>query len=118
MLQVKTSGTWGLRVSDVPAALLVFAALGWSYAPSFTWLVQQWDHDPNHSYGYFVIPIALAIFWDRRRLLDRRLLTTQWWWGIPLLALLALRCLLYERNEQYIETATIPLVLAAVALAL
>ena len=30
-----------------------------------------------------------------------------------MLALLALRFLLYERNEQYIETATIPLVLGA-----
>ena len=58
------------------------------------------------------------ILWDRRRLLDDARLVPRWWGMLPLLVLLALRFLLYERNEQYIETATIPLVLGAVALAL
>src|SRR5438874_12353008 len=100
------------------AALLTAAALGWSYAPSFVWLVHQWDRDPNHSYGYFVIPIALAVFWDRRHLLEEERMEPRWLGVLPLLALLAVRFLLYERNEQYIETATIPLVLGAIALAL
>jgi exosortase len=106
------------NVSDVLAVLLVAAVLGGSYASSFVWLVQRWNHDPNHSYGYFVIPIALAIFWDRRCLLDHGRLAPRWWGVLPLVALLVLRFLLYERNEQYIETASIPLVLAAIALAL
>jgi exosortase len=100
------------------SAGLVAAALCWSYASSFAWLVERWGQDPNHSYGYFVIPIALVIFWDRRRLLDCARLSPPRWWAIPLLAVVAARSLLYERNEQYLEAATIPLMLGAAALAL
>jgi exosortase len=117
-VQVKTSRPWRPNVAEVLAVLLVTAALGGSYASSFVWLVQQWSHDPNHSYGYCVIPIALVILWNRRCLLDHGRLAPRWWGMLPLLALLGLRVLLYERNEQYIETALIPLVLAAIALAL
>ena len=117
-LQVKTSGSWGLNVSDVLAALFVTAALGWSYASSFIWLVQLWNRDPNHSYGYLVIPIALAILWDRRCLLDGSRLAPRWWAVLMLLGVLALRFVLFERNERYLETATIPLVLGAIAVAL
>jgi exosortase len=117
-LEVKTSGWWRQYTWQVLAVLLVTAALGWSYASSFVWLVQQWNHDSNHSYGYLVIPIALVIFWDRRCLLDHGKLVPCWWGVLPLLALLALRFFLYEWNEQYIETATIPLVLAAIGVAL
>ena len=116
-LQIKTSVPRWLNVSEVLTALLLTTALGWSYASSFVWLIQQWNSDPNHTYGYFVIPIALVILWDRRFLLDDTRLAPRWWGVLPLLALLALRFLLYERNEQYIETATIPLVLGAIALA-
>ena len=117
-LQIKTSEAWRQIASEVLTALLLTMALGWSYASSFVWLVQQWNRDPNHSYGYFVIPIALAILWGRRSLLDDARLAPRWWGVLPLLALLVLRFLLYERNEQYLETATIPLVLGAIALAL
>jgi exosortase len=117
-LQMKPTGPRRRNVSEVLTALLLTTALGWSYASSFIWLVHQWNRDPNHSYGYFVIPIALAILWDRRFLLDGTRLAPRWWGVLPLLALLALRVLLYEWNEQYIETATIPLVLGAIALVL
>jgi exosortase len=117
-LQLKTSGSWKQNVSHVLAALLVIAALGWSYASSFIWLAQLWNRDPNHSYGYLVIPIALAILWDRRCLLDASRLAPRWWAVLMLLALLALRSVLFERNERYLETATIPLVLGAIAVAL
>jgi exosortase len=117
-LQVRTSGPWRLNASELLAVLLVTAALGGSYASSFGWLVQQWSHDPNHSYGYFVIPTALVIFWDRRCLLDRGRLAPHWWGVLALVALLVLRLWLYEWNEQFIETASIPLVLAAIALIL
>src|SRR3954452_25554357 len=115
---MKTSGPRRRNVSEVLTALLLTTALGWSYASSFVWLVQQWNRDPNHSYGYFVIPIALAILWDRRFLLDGTRLEPRSWGVLLVLARFALRVLLYERNEQYIETATIPLVLGAIALAL
>lgn len=111
-----STSSW--RASDILAALLALGALGWSYAPSFIALVHQWDRDPNYSYGYFVIPIALLIFWSRRDRLDRARLSPRWWGFLPLLGIMGLRYLLYEWNEQYVETATIPLSLAAVALAL
>ena len=56
--QAKTSALRRTNVSVVVAAMLLTAVLGWSFAPSFVWLLQQWNRDPNHSYGYFVIPIA------------------------------------------------------------
>jgi exosortase len=98
--------------------LSVTAALGWSYAPSFIWLVQLWNRDPNYSYGNLVIPIALVILWDRRSLFDSSRLAPRWWAILALLVLLALGFVLFERNERYLEAATIPLVLGAIAVAL
>ena len=117
-LPVKTSVPWGQRVSEGLAVMLVVAALGWAYAPSFVNLVEQWNADPNHTYGYLVIPIALVILWERRGWFDRSKLAPSWWGFVPLVAVLGFRVLLFEWNEKYIEAATIPLVLAALALVL
>jgi exosortase len=110
--------TPGVRPSDVVAGALVFAGLGWSYAPSVVALINQWNRDPNYSYGFFVVPIALVILWTRRGLFDRSQVAPVWWGFVALFVLLALRYWLYEVNEQYVETATAPLVLASLALAL
>jgi exosortase len=96
---------------------LVTAALGWSYAPNFAYLVDHWEHDPNYSYGYFVIPIALVILWARRGMFDRSQLAPPRWGLLPLLVLLALRYPLFERNELFAETAMLPLVVGALLLA-
>ena len=117
-LPMKTSVPWGQRVSEGLAVMLVVAVLGWAYAPSFVNLVEQWNADPNNTYGYLVIPIALVILWERRGLFDRSKLAPSWWGFVPLAAVLGLRVLLFEWNEKYIEAATIPLVLAALALVL
>jgi len=101
-----------------PAAALVLAALALSYAPNVRSLVGQWNRDPNYSYGFFVAPIAALVFWSRRDRLDPAKLDPRWWGFVPLAALAAVRYVLYERNEQYIETATIPFAAAALALAL
>lgn len=112
------SQTWRPRPSDVAALALVTIALGWSYAPSFASLASRWSRDPNYSFGFLVIPIALAIAWQRRDQLDPARMRPRWWGFLPLAGVLSLRVLLYEWNEQYIETATIPLVVAGLALAL
>ena len=117
-LQVKATKPWRPRVSDLVAAVLLTSALVWSYEPSFTGLLSKWSHDPNYSFGYLVIPIALAIFWQRRDGLDRARLAPRWWGFLPLLAVLALRGVLFEWNEQYVETATLPLVVGVLALGL
>jgi exosortase len=111
-------GVWTPRVSDVLAAATVCAALVLAYASSFKALVSQWNRDPNYSYGFFVIPIALVIFWSRRARLDRAKMHPRWWGFLPLLAVVAVRVPLFEWNEQYLEMATIPVVLAGLALAL
>jgi exosortase len=112
------SAGWRPRAADLAALGLVAAALAWSYAPSFATLVSRWERDPNYSFGFLVIPIALVIAWQRRDRLDPAAMHPHWWGFLPLVAILGLRVLLYEWNEQYIETATIPLVVASLALAL
>jgi len=102
----------------VVSLALLAIILAWSYAPSIASLVSRWRRDPNYSFGFLVIPIALAIAWGRRDQLDREQMKPRWWGFLPLLALLAVRVLLYEWNEQYLETATIPLVVAGLALGL
>lgn len=117
-LPSKTSRTWGLRASDVASVAVAAVVLAWSYAPSFASLISRWWRDPNYSFGFLVVPIALAIFWNRRDRLDPARMQPRWWGLLPLLALAGLRVFLYEWNEQYVENATIPLVVAALALAL
>jgi exosortase len=109
---------WKPHTPEIVAVVAVLAALGGAYASSFYELGFQWNRDPNYSYGFFVIPIAAVIFWSRSDRLDRAQMYPQWWALLPLLVIVALRFPLFEWNEQYIETATIPLVVAALALAL
>src|SRR5205085_5822060 len=74
--------------------------------------------DPNYSHGYLVVPIALVILWQRRHdLATVRPAPSLLGWA-ALLGILALRFWLFERNEQWMESATIPLAAAALVLAL
>lgn len=111
---------WKPGLNDVLVAAIVTAALGWAYEPSFRFLVEQWNRDPNYSYGFFVIPIAAWIFWNRRSMLVPRRTAAVWWplLFVPLLSLVAVRYPLFEWNEQFVETATIPFVVGALVLAL
>ena len=101
-----------IGIADVSAVVLVTAALAWSFAPNFASLAQRWERDPNYSFGFLVIPIALAIFWHRRGMLDRALMRPRWWGFLPLALGLGARVLFYDWNEQYLETALIPSVVA------
>ena len=111
-VHAKGSESWSPKASELVAVGLILAAFVWSYWSSFGGLVNQWNRDPNYSYGFFVIPIALTVLWARRGMLDRSKLKPVWWGFVPVLGVLALRYPLFEWNEQYVETATIPLVLA------
>lgn len=114
----KPSAAWKPGISELLALALVLGALALAYGSSFLGLIGQWNRDPNYSYGFFVVPIAVVIFWSRRRQLDPARIRPRWWAFLPLTAIVALRFPLYEWNEQYVETATIPIVTACLVLAL
>ena len=110
-------GGGGLPVPGLITGAVVLAALGVSYAPNLASLYYQWSNEPNYSHGFLVAPIALAILWQRRDELDRSRLRPNLLGWVALAAILAGRAYLFERNEQWVETATIIPAVAALALA-
>lgn len=111
------NGPRRLPVMGLIAGAVVVAALGISYAPNLAMLVYQWANEPNYSHGFLVVPIALVILWQRRdELVPARLRPSLLGW-VGLAAVLAVRAYLFERNEQWVEAATILPALAALALA-
>ena len=78
------------RLRALLPAMLAVAALAASYAPNFRLLAVEWEH-PSYSHGYLVIPIALAILWQRRGELDPARLRPHWSGWAAVLATLALR---------------------------
>jgi exosortase len=110
------SGRMKVDVVAVGAAAALVAAVALSYYPSLAYLARYWE-DPNYSHGWLVVPITLFILWQRREALPGVMIRHRWWNFLPLVALLALRYVLYERNEQWMEAATVPLVVAATTLA-
>lgn len=106
------------RPIDVVPLVPIGLILGWAYWSSLKALSELWSNDTNYSHGWFVVPIAIVIVWNRRDMIDRSKIRLRWWNVLPLAAILGLRYLLFDFNEQYLETATIPLVVAAVALAI
>ena len=116
--QAIAKGSVRARVDAVAvgAAAALVAAIAWSYFPSLAYLARWWE-DPNYSHGWLVVPIALFILWQRREDLPGVTIRHRWWNFLPLVALLALRYKLYDWNEQWIEAATIPAVIAATVLA-
>ena len=105
----------GLYPPKLPASIWALAAttlvLGLVYAPNFHDLYSTWNNDPNYSHGYLVIPIALLILW--RRLSKPQTeqpssdVPAPWWGWVFLAGTLAVRAIAYERNLQWVETATI-----------
>jgi exosortase len=111
----------GRRVRELPAGfwagLAVAGALIASYAPSIRLLSQIWSSEPNYTHGYLVAPIAALILWQRRDGLKRVQARPNPLGWLGLMAILGGRYLLYERNEMWLEQATIPLAAAALVLA-
>jgi exosortase len=107
-----------LPVPGVAAGAVAVAALAASYAPNLAELVRQWSEEPNYSHGFLVAPIALAILWQRRGELDPSRVRPNLLGWVALVAVLAARAYLFERNERWVENATILPALAALTLAL
>jgi len=53
------------------AALVSLGAIVFVYYDVLSSLVRQWASDDNYSHGFFIIPLALYIAWERRDLLRR-----------------------------------------------
>lgn len=102
--------------------VLVGLGLVWAYAPTLFELAQRWASDPNYSHGFFVPFIAAAIYrqrWLRFGELGESRVSPPVLWALPVLAvLLMVRSWLYDRNEVWFESVTLPFALAASALAL
>ena len=101
-------GWWArLGGSRTLAVVVVVAAVIWSYGPVFRSLLNSWEHDPNYSHGYLVVPVALAIWWQRRHMPNVSA-TPPWQWGWLLLAIvLGARAVFYERGNLWAETVTL-----------
>ena len=100
------------------AMVVLAAAIGWSYRSSFTVLIDRWSRDDNYSHGWVIVPISLAILWQRRDRLPSLQPRGRWWNFIPLAALLAGRYWLYETNDKWLEGASIPFVVGATVFAI
>ena len=105
----------GLYPPKLPASIWALAIttliLGLVYAPNFRDLYSTWSNDPNYSHGYLVIPIALWILWQRlskpRAEQHSNDVPAPWWGWVFLAGTLAVRAIAYERNLQWVETATL-----------
>jgi exosortase len=55
---------------NAAAIVVLGTALFWAYGVVIAGLVTQWSHDENYSHGFLVLPFAVFIAWQRRRLLQ------------------------------------------------
>lgn len=103
---------------DLPGSRAWWWALGGaglmlalSYAPNLMELGRTWGNDENYQHGFLVIPIALFILWRRLTEIpwepEAGLGTAPWPGWALLAAALVARAVAYERNLQWMETATI-----------
>jgi len=83
--------------------------LAWAYWPNLQWLYGIWSDEPNYSHGFLVIPIALAIFWQRlaETRFDWEASRVAWWCWIPMVAILASRVYAYEHFSIWFENVTL-----------
>lgn len=45
---------------------IVLVVLIWAYWPTVGFLIDSWNHEPDYSHGYLVLPLAVAMLWVRR----------------------------------------------------
>ena len=86
------------------------------YAPDLRELARRWADDPNSSHGFLVAPAVALILWMRRGDLDVSALRPGGWGWPLLLATLALRAWLFERNEAWLGAATLIPAVASLAM--
>ena len=101
------------RLRSIPPQLLGLAAslgiLTWAYWPNLLDLYNTWEKEPNYSHGMLVVPIALVICWQRLAESGDSWTVSKgpWWSWMILVMILGARAIAYERNSQWLETATL-----------
>jgi exosortase len=105
------------RLAALAVGLVILACAYW---PNLRELYTIWTTESNYSHGLLVIPLAAAIFWQRLADGDNAWSNGegQWWSWALLVAVLAARLVAYERNNQWLETATIVLAVGCLILTL
>ncbi|HVA45508.1 MAG TPA: exosortase/archaeosortase family protein [Pirellulales bacterium] len=66
--------TWPVRT----AIALLIALFAWSYWQVLGELVTAWNHQPDYSHGWFVVPVAGYLLWSRRADLPGRSRSFAW----------------------------------------
>lgn len=89
-----------------------FVTLLWSYWPSLVEMVHQWEHEPDYSHGYLVVPLALLLLWFRRHRLPDTSDRLCWWGLVPIFLAGGLRYFTAIYRMDSLDVWTIPLVVA------
>ncbi|QDV82928.1 exosortase/archaeosortase family protein [Stieleria magnilauensis] len=56
-----SASTWGMLA-------LAIGILAYSYLPTFSWIVDSWQNEPDYGHGWFVVPLALYLCYRRSHL--------------------------------------------------
>lgn len=79
--------TWHMRLGLIAAILVLLIITAWSYWPTATDLVKEWQHNDDYSAGQLVPLVALFLVWWERKSLRQCRLSPCWWGGVILLLL-------------------------------
>lgn len=96
----------------VVAGLLMLAAVMWAYWPTLAEMVHAWNHEPDYSHGFLVLPIALFFLWSRRSTLPVEQLRPSVWGVLLLLTAGALRTIAGMYYLLPLDGWTLPLTVA------
>jgi exosortase len=97
------SGSGRMPAYQWGGILLVAVAFAWSYWPTFGWMMQQWESQPDYAHGYFVLPIAIWFLWVRRKGYPHAGARVEVWGGLGLLGAAVL--LRWFGDRVYLDSA-------------
>lgn len=110
--QAAVSPRLAVALAAVGAALLAAA-----YGPTVAWLVDRWRIDPYYSHGPLIPLVSLALFWRARKRLKLSPAGGRFWPAM-VLAAAALHLLGIRLQIECLSSASLPILLAGVALGL
>lgn len=109
------AGSWSKTERGVCVGLAAVGVAG-VYAPILRHMISTWWEQPDYSHGFFIVPVALAIFWRLRPEEGSEVEPSRWGW-VLLAGVLAARTLCHELGELFAERSTLVLAAAATVVA-